>query len=116
LNKLFIQENIYDNVVRRLELRFSKLRVGNHLDKCNDYGPVFHSDELKSVLEMQSNEFGSNVKQFMEESLPQKRTDAKCLVSPTLIQNIGLNSQLNLNEVLFNFFVVVVVVDKYDTS
>lgn len=61
MNKLFIQECIYDDVVQRLEARFNKLKVGNHLDKCNDYGPVFNVAELREALENQSNEFGAEV-------------------------------------------------------
>jgi hypothetical protein len=68
------------------------------LDKCNDYGPIYNSNELKSVLENQSNELGSNVKQF-NEAVQNNDPAYQCLVPPTLIQYIGLNSQLNLNEV-----------------
>jgi hypothetical protein len=68
------------------------------LDKCNDYGPIYNSNELKIVLENQSNELGSNVKQF-NETVQNNDPAYQCLVPPTLIQYIGLNSQLNLNEV-----------------
>ena len=61
LNKLYVQECVYDDVMLRLETRFSKLKTGNHLDKCNDYGPVFNLNELKEALENQSTEFGAEV-------------------------------------------------------
>ena len=61
LNKLFIQENVYDDVLQRLEARFNKLKVGNHLDKCNDCGPILNAAEFKEVIEAQATEFEAEV-------------------------------------------------------
>lgn len=61
MNKLFIQENVYDDVLQRLEARFNKLKVGNHLDKCNDCGPILNAAEFKEVIEAQATEFGAEV-------------------------------------------------------
>ena len=47
--------------MQKLTLRFGKLKVGNHLDKCNDFGPIYNAKELKEALNSQSVEFGAEV-------------------------------------------------------
>ncbi len=64
MNKVFIQENIFEDVKMKLEKRFSKLRVGNHMDKCNDIGPLLNSNDLatyRDILKNQVNESGVQV-------------------------------------------------------
>lgn len=90
-----MQESILEIVEKKLELRFSKIKYGNHLDKCNDYGPMSNFSDLE-VLEKtmmsQIDEFGSNVKQF-------KNSEKSPVFPPTIVKNVALNSQLNLLEV-----------------
>ena len=64
LNKAFVQENIYEEVCQKLETRFSRLRAGNHLDKCNDFGPQINNTDLKNFkenLSLQIKENGADV-------------------------------------------------------
>jgi aldehyde dehydrogenase (NAD+) len=64
LNKVLVQENVYDDVLKRLERRFTRLNAGNHLDKCNDYSKLIDSNErerLRTNLEIQSLQFGAQV-------------------------------------------------------
>ncbi len=67
LNKAFIQENIFEDVKIRLEKRFSKLRVGNHMDKCNDIGFLLNPNDVTTFREtskIQVNESGVKVPKF----------------------------------------------------
>ena len=64
LNKVFIQESVYDDAVARLEARFKKLRVGNHLDKCNDVAAMLNDEDVKLFKEWLGSrltELGANV-------------------------------------------------------
>jgi acyl-CoA reductase-like NAD-dependent aldehyde dehydrogenase len=64
LNKVFVQESVYERVQQRLEERFGKLRTGNHLDKCNDYSVLINQndlDSLKQGLQNQASQFGAQV-------------------------------------------------------
>jgi acyl-CoA reductase-like NAD-dependent aldehyde dehydrogenase len=95
LNKLYVQESIVDIVQKKLELRFSKIKYGNHLDKCNDYGPMVNSVDLETLektIKTQTDEFGLSVKQF-------KSAENVSVFPPTIVKNAALNSPLNLNEV-----------------
>ncbi len=93
LNKVLIQECLYADVVHRLKTRFSKVKTGNHLDKCNDYGPVSNSEEFESRIAREVATNGAVVTQNKEGNVGSK------LISPTIIENAALNSQFNLEEV-----------------
>jgi aldehyde dehydrogenase (NAD+) len=94
LNKVLVQECMYADVVQRLKTRFSKVKTGNHLDKCNDYGPVFDSKELRNILTKEVATNGAEVTEFRESN------DGPKLTPPTIIENAALNSQFNLEEVI----------------
>jgi len=93
LNKVLIQESVYGSFLERLETRFSKLRTGNNMDKCNDYGPVRNSFQLKEALAKQVEAYGAQVKEFGANSCGSR------LSPPAIIQNGALSSQFNLDEV-----------------
>ncbi len=48
-SRLFVQEGIHDEVVRRLDQRLRSLRVGDPLDKNTDLGAINSSEQLKRV-------------------------------------------------------------------
>ena len=121
LNKVFIQENIYEDVRSRLEKRFAKLRVGNHMDKCNDIGPLLNPNDISNFREISKNqvtESGVQVLAFnrifydlyylnklfklfkVSEFKSCLQENANALIAPTIFTNVPLNSQLNLNEVI----------------
>ena len=96
LNKIFVQENVYETFLRRLENRFTKLRHGNHMDKCNDIGNLidkFDMENFRKALNEQEKEFGAKIKQFNVQS------NTNYQLAPTIIQNSSLNSDINLNEI-----------------
>ena len=49
-----------DEVNGKLEARFERLRVGNHADKCNDYGPFVNSVDVTSFNESLSKQIKEN--------------------------------------------------------
>ena len=91
-----MQESVLEVVQSKLEARLGKLKYGNHLDKCNDYGQMVNSADLETLektIKHQVDEFGSIVKQF-------KSADSTNTVfPPTIIKNVALNSKLNVDEV-----------------
>lgn len=97
LNKLFIQESVFDDIVSRLEARFKKIRLGNHLDKCNDLGPMLNADDIKllkdSIAKLPEN--GAKAVQFSE-CLTDSNANS---IAPAIIKDLGLNTEFNLNEV-----------------
>ncbi|MBM4109427.1 MAG: aldehyde dehydrogenase family protein [Phycisphaerae bacterium] len=48
-SRLFVQESILDQVIRRLEHRMKSLRVGDPLDKNTDVGAVNSRDQLQRI-------------------------------------------------------------------
>ena len=48
-SRLFVEESIKDEVIRRLEHRMQSLRVGDPLDKNTDIGAVNNADQLEKI-------------------------------------------------------------------
>lgn len=48
-SRLFVQESVYDEVIRKLKHRIKSLRVGNPLDKNTDIGAINSKDQLKKI-------------------------------------------------------------------
>ena len=48
-SRLFVEEPIHEEVVRRLEHRMKSLRVGDPLDKNTDIGAINNSDQLEKI-------------------------------------------------------------------
>jgi aldehyde dehydrogenase (NAD+) len=51
-SRLFVQEGVFDRVVRKLRDRIRTLRVGNPLDKNTDIGAINSSSQLDKIREM----------------------------------------------------------------
>jgi aldehyde dehydrogenase (NAD+) len=48
-SRLFIQESVYDEVLKKLELRMRSLRVGDPLDKNTDLGAINSPEQLTTI-------------------------------------------------------------------
>lgn len=73
-SRLFVEESIHDEFVRRLDHRMSKLRVGDPLDKNTDIGAINSRDQLDKIngfLECGVQE-GACINQVDGQSLPDK--------------------------------------------
>ncbi len=51
-SRLFVQEGVYANVLRKLRTRMQTLRVGNPLDKNTDIGAINSKPQLDKIREM----------------------------------------------------------------
>ena len=51
-SRLFLQENIHDEVLEKLKRRISLLRVGNPLDKNTDVGAINSSEQLARITSL----------------------------------------------------------------
>jgi len=51
-SRLLIQESVYDDVVARIKVRMSNLRLGDCLDKTVDMGSIVDENQRRSVDEM----------------------------------------------------------------
>ena len=90
------------------------------MDKCNDLAPLLNEDDsklLKEQIGSKLTEIGAKVrfsqnkffKRFNRKLINFKvqqfsqclTTESKDIVAPTIIQDLGLNSEFNLNEVTF---------------
>jgi aldehyde dehydrogenase (NAD+) len=51
-SRLFVQESIYEDVVRKLKRRMGTLRVGEPLDKNTDVGAINSAQQLQKIKEL----------------------------------------------------------------
>ena len=51
-SRLIVQENIADELVKKLKLRMEKIRVGNPLDKNTDLGAINSREQLSKIQEL----------------------------------------------------------------
>ena len=51
-SRLLIQESVYDDVISRIKLRMSRLRLGDCLDKTIDMGALVDETQRRAVDEM----------------------------------------------------------------
>ena len=92
-----VQESIYEDTLKRLERRFQKLRVGTHLDKCNDFGPFINESEANKFRNNLSSVPNANVRQFSA-SLQDKSNVS--IAAPTIITNVQPSNEFYQSEVL----------------
>jgi aldehyde dehydrogenase (NAD+) len=73
-SRLFVQENILDEVVARLRIRMASLRVGDPLDKNTDIGAINSRQQLRTIeryMEAGRSE-GAKLHEVNGQSLPAK--------------------------------------------
>lgn len=73
-SRLFVEESIKDEVIRRLEHRMQSLRVGDPLDKNTDIGAINNPDQLKKIqayVDTGQSE-GGRLHEMSDHSLPKK--------------------------------------------
>jgi aldehyde dehydrogenase (NAD+) len=51
-SRLFVQESVYDEVIRKLKRRMGTLRVGDPLDKNTDIGAINSRQQLEKIQEL----------------------------------------------------------------
>ena len=72
-SRLFLEESIHDEFVRRLEHRMRKLRVGDPLDKNTDVGAINSREQLEKIdlYLKHGRDEGANMVQCCDRELPE---------------------------------------------
>jgi aldehyde dehydrogenase (NAD+) len=95
-SRLFVQESVYDEVIRKLKHRMKSLRVGNPLDKNTDVGAINSAAQLETIrhyIKTGSDE-GADIFQA-ETDLPAKGFWCK----PTLFTNVSQSHMIVKEEI-----------------
>jgi aldehyde dehydrogenase (NAD+) len=96
-SRLFVEESIHDEFVRRLEHRMGKLRVGDPLDKNTDVGAINSSEQLSRI--------NSYLRCGVEEGATINQNDSKPLPTkgfwcrPTFFTNVHPSATIARKEI-----------------
>ncbi|MFM9878282.1 MAG: aldehyde dehydrogenase family protein, partial [Rhodoglobus sp.] len=95
-SRLLVQENVHDEVVDRLKLRLSTLRLGDPLDKNTDIGAINSRAQLDRIRELSD----------IGESEGAERWTAPCVIpdkgfwfAPTIFTNVSTSSTIAREEI-----------------
>ena len=95
-SRLLVQENVHDEVVERLKLRLSTLRVGDPLDKNTDVGAINSRVQLDRIRELsQVGEDEGATRWSPECVLPEKGF----WLAPTIFTNVSTSHRIAREEV-----------------
>ncbi len=95
-SRLLVQENVHDEVVDRLKLRLSTLRLGDPLDKNTDIGAINSREQLERIRELSD----------IGEREGAERWTAPCVIpdkgfwfAPTIFTNVSTSSTIAREEI-----------------
>ena len=95
-SRLLVQENIHDEVVERLKLRLSTLRLGDPLDKNTDIGAINSKEQLERIRELSDVGVAEGA----------ERWSAPCVIpengfwyAPTIFTNVQTSSRIAREEI-----------------
>lgn len=95
-SRLLVQENVHDEVVERLKLRLSTLRLGDPLDKNTDIGAINSKEQLERIRELSD----------VGEAEGAERWSAPCVIpengfwyAPTIFTNVQTSSRIAREEI-----------------
>jgi aldehyde dehydrogenase (NAD+) len=95
-SRLLVQENIHDEVVERLKLRLSTLRLGDPLDKNTDIGAINSKEQLERIRELSDIGVAEGA----------ERWSAPCVIpengfwyAPTIFTNVQTSSRIAREEI-----------------
>lgn len=94
--RLLVQENIHDDLIRRLDRRIQTLRIGDPLDKNTDIGPINSLEQLKIIQEMvKSGENDGAIKYETKCELPKEGYWFR----PTIFTNVSPSMRISREEI-----------------
>ncbi len=112
-SRLICHKSVYDEVVKKMADRASKLKVGNGLDPASQMGPCVNADQLKTVLEYV--EIGKNQDKARLVCGGQRLTggayDKGYFVQPTIFADVTQKMRLWREEI----FGPVLSIGRFDT-
>lgn len=95
-SRLFVQESVAAEVIRKLKDRMATLRVGNPLDKNTDIGAINSKEQLKRINEYIDLGMKDGVEMFQPEcELPSKGF----YIKPTVFFNVTQSHRLAAEEI-----------------
>ena len=96
-SRLFLEESIHDEFVRRLEHRMRKLRVGNPLDKNTDVGAINSREQLEKITTYLQHgvDEGASMVQCCDDELP--KTGFWC--RPTFFTEVQPSARIAREEI-----------------
>lgn len=95
-SRLFVQEGVYETVVRKLKDRIQTLRLGDPLDKNTDVGAINSREQLETIREL--------VKLGVEEGCPMIQSSCKLpergfWFPPTFFTNVAQSNRIAQEEI-----------------
>ncbi len=95
-SRLFVQESVYDEVIRKLKWRMKSLIVGDPMDKNTDIGAINSSEQLKTIEKYIAIGKKDGNQIFQSECfLPKKGFWCK----PTLFENVAQSDRIAQEEI-----------------
>ena len=95
-SRLFVQESVYDEVIRKLKWRMKSLIVGDPMDKNTDIGAINSSEQLKTIEKYIAIGKKDGNQIFQSEcSLPKKGFWCR----PTLFENVAQSDRIAQEEI-----------------
>ncbi|HLP11212.1 MAG TPA: aldehyde dehydrogenase family protein [Flavobacteriales bacterium] len=95
-SRLFVQESVYDEVIRKLKHRMKSLRVGDPLDKNTDVGAINSKAQLTTIKSY----INSGIKEKAEMFQPACELPSKGFwCAPTLFLNVSQSHKIAQEEI-----------------
>jgi acyl-CoA reductase-like NAD-dependent aldehyde dehydrogenase len=95
-SRLLVQENIHDEVVERLKLRLSTLRLGDPLDKNTDIGAINSRAQLDRIRELSDVGVAEGAERW---SAPCELPENGFWYAPTIFTNVQTSSRIAREEI-----------------
>jgi aldehyde dehydrogenase (NAD+) len=95
-SRLLVQENVHDEVVERLKLRLSTLRLGNPLDKNTDVGAINSAQQLKTITTLADVGVEEGAERW---SAPCELPSKGFWFAPTLFTGVSTSSRIARDEI-----------------
>lgn len=95
-SRLFVQENVAREVIKKLELRIETLNVGDPLDKNTDVGAINSKSQLQTINDYVDEAKGEGLDYYESSTkLPSKGFWCK----PTLFKDVAQSSKISKEEI-----------------
>ena len=95
-SRLLVQENIHDEVVERLKLRLSTLRLGDPLDKNTDIGAINSREQLERIRELSDVGVAEGADRW---SVPCEIPENGFWYAPTIFTNVQTSNRIAREEI-----------------
>jgi len=95
-SRLLVQESIHDEVVERLKLRLSTLRLGDPLDKNTDIGAINSREQLERIRELSDVGVAEGADRW---SVPCEIPENGFWYAPTIFTNVQTSNRIAREEI-----------------